>query len=244
MGELLFPGKQWPTTLNLVPWSELDSRNPIDYHVHTDFTDGSASIKEMAEAAYKVGIREVLFSEHVRNTSSYFPGFVAQVKTFSIDGFKAYVGAEAKIVSSDGTLDCTQDVAFICNAIIGSVHRPPNDQNKEPQKWSSMSLEKAIELEYQLSMAIIKRSRAHILGHPMGMTFIHFGITPIRQLERLANACRVYDKAFELNSRYCSDTKIWIDIVKHAECKISCGSDAHNTSTVGSAWDSFITKGK
>ena len=48
--------------------------------MHTTHTDGSASVQQMAEAAASMRMDEILFSEHVRHTSTYYPEFVAEVR--------------------------------------------------------------------------------------------------------------------------------------------------------------------
>jgi putative hydrolase len=211
--------------------------------VHTIFTDGTASVKEVAEEGLRVGIEEILFSDHIRHDSKYFPEFVEQINGVNLPGIKTYVGIETKILDLNGTLDCTQEIGEMCAAIIGSVHSPPLGGRIKTQSWRDIGVEIAIELEFQLAMAIVTKSQAHILGHPFGMVVKHFGYCPVGYLETLANTCREYNKAFELNPCYCIDQALWIDTVKNAECKVSLGSDAHQICEVGSAWNVFIMKG-
>ena len=42
-GELLEPGDPSPTALKLAPLDETDASFAVDYHMHTTYTDGSAS---------------------------------------------------------------------------------------------------------------------------------------------------------------------------------------------------------
>ena len=118
-----------------------------------------------------------------------------------------------------------------------SVHSPP--ANGKAQNWPELDCETALDLEFQLALAIITSSRANILGHPMGMVIKHFNLKPLEHLYKLARACREAGKAFELNSRYCPNPDDWVSIVQQAECKVSFGSDAHSTSEVGSSWHVF-----
>jgi histidinol phosphatase-like PHP family hydrolase len=115
--------------------------------------------------------------------------------------------------------------------------------NGADPSWSKIEPEAALELEFKMAMAIVTKSRAHILGHPMGMVVTRFNLRPLEQLYELAEACCAYDKAFELNTRYCANSQDWIDIVRRAGCKVSFGSDAHKVSDVGSAWQIFMRQG-
>lgn len=237
----LVPGRPSPSPLVLPTWAELDRRVPVDYHMHTSHTDGTATVDAMAGAAESQGIQSLLFSEHVRCTSTYFPEYAAQVRSLKMPGLRAFVGVEAKVVDLHGSLDCGTGTASQCDAIIGSVHSPPLDEHGRARSWSTLSMDSGIELEFQLAMAIIRGSRAHILGHPMGMMVKRYQITPLRALRELADACRHYDKAFELNPRYCCEAKTWIEVAKSSGCRISLGSDAHSTAEMGNAWKMFVT---
>ena len=238
MAEPLTPGVPKPSALHLVPLREINLGAAVDYHLHTSYTDGTASARQMADAASRAGISEVLFSEHVRHTSTYFPGFAAEVRSLQVVDVEAYVGAEAKILDLEGTLDCSTEVSDLCDAIVASVHSaPPTDG--APRRWTDMDPGAAIRLELELSLAIVTRSRAHILAHPMGMTITRFRVTPAEELGLIAAACREYGKAFELNPRYCADPSTWIEVVSTADCKVSFGSDAHDTASVGRAWKVF-----
>ena len=236
---MLSPGDHAPTKLALYPWSTYPWAASVDYHIHTSYTDGTATIKEMADSAEGYELKQVLFSEHVRHTSTYYPGFVDELKALAPENLVLLTGVETKILDVSGTLDCSPEIAAMCDGIVGSVHNPPIGSGQSSSGWSDMDPEAAEELEFQLAMAIATNSRAHILGHPMGMVVTKFARRPYDRLEELARACADHDKAFELNARYCGDPLRWTEIVKRAGCKVSFGSDAHNSRDVGRAWRIF-----
>lgn len=240
MKDGLAPGTPSSTRIRLLPWAAFGRSVVVDYHMHTAYTDGADGVQQMAEAAESKGIDEVLFTEHVRHTSTYYPEFLSEVRALQCPGLRVHVGVETKILDTEGHLDCSAEIASMCDAIIGSVHRPPPDKSGNTRSWSHMEAEAAVELEFQLALAIVIESRAHILAHPMGMAVKEFGLQPLERLFELACACRDFDKAFELNARYCSSTDAWIDVVRRAGCKVSFGSDAHTRSDVGRAWSRFV----
>ncbi len=235
----LAPGPATATPLRLVPWKDIDGAVAVDYHMHTTYTDGGASVQDMVAAATPAGVAEVLLSEHVRHTSTFYPSFVAEVSSVLPLDVKVYTGIETKILDSEGHLDCTFEIASKCDAIVGSVHSPPGPNDVEAGSWTGMDPAQALQLEFDLCMAIVSKSQAHILGHPLGMSITKFKLIPLDHVYDLASACRDYNKAFELNPRYCPDPGEWINIVKRAGCKVSIASDAHGTSDVGRAWKIF-----
>jgi len=239
MDKALPPGSASTTNLQLAPWKEVQLSVAVDYHMHTEHTDGTASSQHMADAAVSKGIREILFSEHVRHTSTYYSSFVQEIRALSSSDLSIRVGVETKVLDVDGTLDCSKEIADQCDAILGSVHSPPLKNDGTVSHWSDLNAEDALKLELELAMGIVTKSRAHILAHPMGMAVTRFHLQPVEQVYLLACACRESDKAIELNTRYCPNPKDWIDAVQRAGCKVSFGSDAHKTADVGSAWHLF-----
>lgn len=226
--------------LRHVTYAQLDLTHPVDYHNHTTWTDGTASSLDMAAAAVSNGIREILFSEHIRRDSTYFPDFVTEVRALNAPNLKVFVGVEAKILDTDGTLDAPHDIEELTDAIIGSVHSPPNADGTSGS-WQSFSAGEALKLELDLALAIVRRSRAHIIGHPLGMCITKFRLAPSEELLTIARACAEHDKAFELNPRYCIDPAMMVEIAISAGCKVNIGSDAHFTSAVGSSWKKFVS---
>lgn len=240
MSDFLPPGTPVPTSLRLATWGSHDAAIALDLHMHTTHTDGKATIAEMADAAVAAGVAEILFSEHVRHTSTYFPEFAREVRALQLPRLRAYLGAEAKVLDLEGVLDCPPSAAAICDALIGSVHSLPANPDGSPQKWSHLDAATAVEREFAYAMAIVTKSRAHILGHPMGMCVTRLRVAPIEQIGQLARACREHGKAFELNVRYCPQPTEWVAAVKQAGCLVSIGSDAHSTREVGGAWAAFM----
>jgi putative hydrolase len=235
----LEPGTPSRSPLRLVPYDEIDRTFPVDYHNHTVWTDGTATSADMANAARAAGIREYMFSEHVRSTSTYFPEFEKEIRAIEIPGMTIFVGCEAKSLGTSGMLGAPPGLYERCDAVIGSVHSPPNADGSSGS-WKDFSAAEALKFETALALAIVEKSRAHIIGHPLGMCITKFHLQPVEELRTIARACADNGKAFELNPRYSLDTDVMIQIVRDAGCKVIIGSDAHFTDAVGSSWRKFV----
>ncbi len=243
MTSALEPGIPSRSPLRHTPYADIDRTVPMDYHNHTTWTDGTASSRDMAGAAAGAGIREMLFSEHVRRTSTYFPDFAAEIRALRIPGLTTFVGCEAKALDTSGTLDMPPAVAEICDAIVGSVHSPPNADGTSGS-WKDYSPGDALKTELALALAIVEKSRAHIIGHPLGMVITKFHLQPRDELLQIARACAECGKAFELNPRYSLQREMMIEIAATAGCKVNIGSDAHFTDAVGTSWKHFVSGDK
>lgn len=239
MPEPLGPGAMVQSRFPLTTWDEIDWARPEDLHMHTTHVDGTASVAMMADAAAGRGLRRILLTEHIRADSVYFPEFAAEIRAVRKCDFTAYVGAETKICSLDGDLDISESHASACDALVGSVHRPPPEMSGGAVKWSVFDAKTGRDLEFRLAMAIVEKSRATILGHPMGMSFKAYNVVAEPELRELAKSCARHGKAFEFNIRYCPEPALWVRIARDAGCLVTISSDAHSPQELGRAWSVF-----
>ena len=131
------------------------------FHVHSSFSDGTGSIKTMAEAAKKMGFSYIGLSDH--SQSARYAGGLTLEKlrkqweevdrmNDETEGFHIFKGTESDILS-DGSLDYEESVLKQFDFVIASVHSHFN-----------MTLE-------DMTQRVIKALRnpyTTILAHPTG----------------------------------------------------------------------------
>ncbi|MCU1558740.1 MAG: histidinol-phosphatase [Microbacteriaceae bacterium] len=83
-----------------------------DFHVHSVFSDDAVStLGENIAAASAIGLRELRLVDHVRESTTWVPGFLAAVAAEPVpDGLRIHTGVEAKIMDSTGALDIPNDL--------------------------------------------------------------------------------------------------------------------------------------
>ncbi|HET8656290.1 MAG TPA: DNA polymerase/3'-5' exonuclease PolX [Longimicrobiaceae bacterium] len=132
------------------------------FHCHTSYSDGKASVAEMADAARALGWDYLGLADHSR-AAAYAGGLtVARVKEQQreIDrynaqhgpGFRVFKGTESDILP-DGSLDYPDEVLASFDYVVGSVH-------------SSFGQPRAEMTERVLRA--VRNPRLTILGHPTG----------------------------------------------------------------------------
>jgi histidinol phosphatase-like PHP family hydrolase len=205
-----------------------------DFHLHTTWTDGTRSVKEMHDAAVAAGLRVVLFTEHARRTSGdWFPGFAAEVRSLSGERCTALVGVETKVDDLSGAIDCTDAILGHCDLVMASVHRFPGEVGNV-WKVRNHAPEQALQIELSLASAVLDNPEVDILGHPFGMSYRRFGIAPPDDMMRA-----VIDKAartrvaIEINPHYHPDPWRLVEWCQEAGARISLGSNAHSCENVG-----------
>ena len=208
----------------------------FDYHMHTDWTDGKHSMSDMHTAACEKKLCAVLFSEHVRKSSEeWFPRFVREVQSLPSNECRALVGLEARVCDFAGTLDCTQAMIDQCDLVVGSVHRFPDKLDGSAMSFDSIQSSDALEIEYELMMAILENPNVDILGHPFGMSIKRFDLSPsAKQMISLIRKAARKEVAIEVNAAY--HTNLWQTIgwCHENQAIVSFGSDAHSIQEVGS----------
>ncbi len=207
---------------------------PADFHIHTNWTDGRHSVREMYEHACQSGMEGILFSEHTSKTSGkWFYKFAEEVRALPEHPCLAFVGAETRVIDFDGNIGIGTDILRRCDAVVCSVHRFPG-KNGEPLAFNEVSPDKALEIEFRLTESLLDNPDIDILGHLFGMCYARFGITPSdeKQLHILQKAAK-NNIAVEISSKYHPDPWHLISLCKNAGASVSLGSDAHSKNEVG-----------
>ncbi len=101
-----------------------------DFHVHTKWSDGRASIREMAQAARRLGHQYIVITDHTRDLA--VTGGLdrdelrAQIKEVrkvdrELGGVRVLAGAEVNI-RADGSLDMDDDVLAELDLVGAAIH--------------------------------------------------------------------------------------------------------------------------
>ncbi len=216
-------------------YSQKDRSVPFfDFHLHTNWTDGSNTVKEMYQQSVAVGLQAILYSEHGRKTSEdWFFTYVDEVRNLPSGPCVPFVGLESKIEDFGGSLDATEDMVSACDLVMGSVHRFPGEEG-QIRGFGEIDPSEAVETEFHLSMAALENPALDILGHPFGMSYRRFGVEPDEEkvLTVIEQAAK-NNKAIEINSRYHPAPWLWIRWCLEAGAMISLGSNAHELASVG-----------
>jgi len=210
----------------------------IDLHLHTNWTDGEDTVKQMHKEAVSKGCTHILFSEHSRKTSGvWFNKFANEVKSLNQNKCLGLVGTEVKVLDLNGNIDLNTNIKKQTDLIMVSVHRFPGEEdgifssiNKNTYKYK----DKAIKIEHDLMESALINKNTDILGHPFGMSIKRFKRIPKKSdFESIIKKCKIANKAFEINSHYHSNHKWLLKMCIKHNVRISLGSNAHNKKEIG-----------
>jgi putative hydrolase len=195
-----------------------------DCHVHTEASDGGASIREMAESAIELGHAYIVITDHsprltVANGLSpeRLRAQLAEIASLNseLSPFRLLTGIEVDI-NEDGSLDQDPELLAQLDVVVGSVHS------------ALRSEERAMTVRMVTALA---DPNLDILGHCTGRMKTGKRTRPPSAFDAevvFAAAAR-FDKAIEINSRpeRLDPPKRLLRLAVEAGCRLSIDSDAH-----------------
>ena len=195
-------------------------------HCHSDYSDGTATIEEMANAAQERGWDYIGISDH--SESAFYAGGLKRDKLLrqqeeidrlnaEMKGFRILKGIEADILA-DGRLDYDAEILDGFDYVVGSIH------SRFSMDGDAMT---------KRALAALDDPHLTILAHPTGRLLLTREPYPINIEAVLEKAAQV-GVAVELNAdphrldldwRYCRQAK-------ELGVTIEIGPDAHSTAAL------------
>jgi DNA polymerase (family X) len=193
-----------------------------DLHVHTTWSDGKASVLEMAEGAIALGYEYLAICDHTRNVR-VVPGLdaddlrrqgeeIAAVNE-RLSPFRVLRGSECDILD-DGALDLPDDVLAELDWVQASVHAG--------QRQSADRLTKR-------TLAAVHHPAVRSISHPQGRILNHRPPNAV-DLEAVYAACVETRTALETNGlpdRIDLSSSL-VRAAVRAGVRITCSTDAHS----------------
>ena len=193
-----------------------------DVHMHTSETDGTRTIREMAEAALKRGRRYIAITDHSKNLAmtngmddARALAHAARVRKVNeeMEGrIRIFTGIEVDILA-EGELDLEDATLAQLDIVVASVH----SRFDQPAEVMTARIVRAIENPY-----------VRILGHPTGRKLLKRDPYAV-DLEKVFKRAAELGVAVEHNAAPArtdlSDANL--RLAKSLGCRISINTDAH-----------------
>lgn len=209
----------------------------LDFHIHTNYTDGKATVKQVFEKAIEFGLEAIAFTEHTekwRHTNSaWFSSYYSDIlenRKLAEGKIKAYVGIEAPAITFEGDLEITQEMIEKSEFIIGAAHRYPEMGNK---KVSELTKTEAIDLEYRTLLCLTNNKQIDAIAH-IGATCTKYCTPFPKDLERDVIKQAVKNNiAIEINPVYHKPMMDFIEVCAEENAYLTLGSNAHGFNDIG-----------
>ncbi|GAB3658722.1 PHP domain-containing protein [Actinocorallia lasiicapitis] len=199
-----------------------------DLHTHSDWSDGGAPIREMAETARSLGHDYLALTDHSPRlkvarglTRERLLEQLTVVEELNVElaPFRILTGIEVDILP-DGSLDQDDDLLDRLDVVVASVH-------------SELRMDRVAMTRRMVTA--VAHPRVAILGHCTGRIVkaggVRGGLRPESEFDAalVFDACAAYDVAVEINSRpeRQDPPKRLLRPAVEAGCRFSIDSDAH-----------------
>jgi DNA polymerase (family X) len=194
-----------------------------DLHMHTTASDGTATIREMAEAAKTHGLKYIAITDHSKRVSmangldaTRLREHWAQIRELreEVRGIEILCGIECDILE-DGTMDLDDEVLSEADWVIAVLHYGL----KQPQEQIMQRLLNAI-----------RNPNVHAIGHPTGRMLVNRAAADI-DFTTFFKAAADHGVMLEINA---SPYRLDLDDIQAAAAKshgipIVINTDSHNT---------------
>ncbi|MDP9762651.1 helix-hairpin-helix domain-containing protein [Deinococcus enclensis] len=190
-------------------------------HTHSVWSDGTASIADMARAAVALGHAFLGTGDHSR-AAHYANGLsierlrdqLQEVRALQADGVPVVAGAEVDILE-DGTLDYPDDVLAELDYVVASVH-------------SHFTLPEARQTERLIRAA--SHPLVTVLGHPTGRLLLRRPPYALN-VDAVLEACAERGTAVEINANAYRLDLDWRDALRWRDrLTFAINTDAHTLS--------------
>lgn len=196
-------------------------------HCHSTYSDGKATIAEMAQAARGRGWSYIGITDH--SQSAFYAGGLSRERVLAqldeidelneaSDGLRILKGIEADILA-DGRLDYADDILDRFDFVVGSIH-------------SRFSMDRASMT--QRILTALDDPRLTILAHPTGRLLLSRPPYDV-DLDAIFDKARRVGVAIELNADPHRLDLDWRDLrrAKSMGIAVEIGPDAHSTAGLG-----------
>ena len=206
----------------------------MDFHIHTSYTDGVASIRAMVQAGVQQRLEALALTEHVRRSSNWLASFWQEVEAVrqEVSDIRVFHGIESKALDFTGTLDADPLMLARAELVLGAVHRYPDGQGGF-YEWSSLSFEDAAQIELRAALGLLTNEQVDVLAHPGGVYHHKFGPFPEPFLREIVATAAKRGIAVEVNAHYCNNVTELLSLCQQYGARVSLGSDAHSAMEVG-----------
>jgi putative hydrolase len=213
-----------------------DSVLPVDYHMHTDFSDGDSSISAYVETAREMGLSEIAITDHCWRRSDWIPDYVETIRAIDeeYDDISILVGLEAKVIDRDGTIDVAPEDADQVDFVMGVVHRYQPEATEPYDDICNFDAEEAAELERDYTLELLSNPTVDVVGHPSRTYYKFFNDKttphyPESYYIDMIQAATEAGKPLEYNARLPHHPRtMLLELYVEHEHGFTIGSDSHH----------------
>jgi putative hydrolase len=214
-----------------------------DHHVHSTFSDDAVStLAQNVEAAAAVGLTTLRLVDHVRQSTTWVPEYLAAVRALRVpDGLTVLTGVEAKILDVAGTLDIPVlpdgiDRVLIADHQFPGTEGPLGPSTVRERMAAGWAPDDVLDQFVDALIATMRRNPGNQLAHcfsilpKIGLSEQELG--PER-IEAWARTAAQTDTLVEVNEKWGCPGSDALTALRRAGGEVVASTDSHDAAEVG-----------
>ncbi|MGW9156906.1 PHP domain-containing protein [Microbacterium sp. NPDC055665] len=214
-----------------------------DFHVHSTFSDDAVStLAENVEAAAAAGLTTLRLVDHVRQSTTWVPEYVAAVRGLRLpEGLTVLTGVEAKILDAAGSLDIPAlpngiDRILIADHQFPGVDGPLGPTAVRERMAAGWAPDDVLDELVDALIATMRRHPGNQLAHcfsilpKIGLSELDLGR---ERTEEWARAAAETDTLVEVNEKWGCPGADALSALLRAGGAIVASTDSHDAAEVG-----------
>ncbi|MDP5182296.1 histidinol-phosphatase [Blastococcus sp. BMG 814] len=218
-----------------------------DHHVHSTWSDDAVSAPvENLVAARDTGLASIRMVDHVRTTTTWVPGFLAEVAALPrVEGLEVLTGVEAKILDATGRLDVPEDLVVgpggVDRILIADHQFPGPDGPWSPRRTreeieGGLSGQDALSILVEATVRAMERAGRGQLAHLFSLLpkiGLHESELLDEHVAAIADAAVRTGTTVEVNEKWrCPGPRVVLALAA-AGVTLVGSTDSHDATTVG-----------
>lgn len=198
-------------------------------HIHSNFSDGKNTIFEMAEAAYRLGLKKICFTDHVRKDTKWVNDYISEIQRVrDLVPIEIQIGVETKIIDFHGNLDIPGDLPKDIIQ-VAAIHRITDGNGGYISKNDTdiINGERALECWFKALEGLKENKSVSRIAHPFSMVPFLKPKLDKDFWDRIENIFDDSDYLIELNLKY-DNSFVPSHFWKKYKNRIVIGTDSHS----------------
>ena len=215
-----------------------------DYHIHSNYSDGKATIDEIVVAAKRKGLREIAITDHgpknlvgkLKSLEKILEiSWKIQGINATMEGFKVLSGVEANIIDEDGQIDVPPEIYEKLDILLIGLHPFVRTDSlggfwnlvlkNQGKRFFNIGNSQVIDFNTKALIGACIKYKPFAISHPgLGM--------PI-DISEVAKVCAQNGVAYEINCGHLFQTPEELKIAAREGVDFVINSDAHFIEAVG-----------
>ncbi|MCF6508684.1 histidinol-phosphatase [Blastococcus sp. MG754426] len=218
-----------------------------DHHVHSTWSDDAVSAPaENLVAARDTGLASIRMVDHVRTTTTWVPGFLAEVAALPrVEGLEVLTGVEAKMLDASGRLDLPEDLVVgpggVDRILIADHQFPGPDGPWSPRRTleeieGGLPAQDALSILVEATVRAMQRAGRAQLAHLFSLLpkiGLHESELLDEHVAAIADAAVRTGTTVEVNEKWrCPGPRVVLALAA-AGVTLVGSTDSHEAATVG-----------